>query len=314
LRYSKDKFATDVTNFFSTETFQQEGDTDEITGKIVYEYDLSDSAMTYISYSEGFKPGGSNLTFGFENDNAPAMVFPTFESETVSSLEAGLKTDLMDGRARANIAVFSYDYENLQFQATDPDPYRGGVANIPESEMSGVEIEIDALINDNLTLDLNLSKLDTEVTSDYEVLDNVDAYAYFFGEEDIRYGLRENVRGNMLAKSPESSADLNLIYETGLASGNDLKAVLQIIKRGDFMQRVSNNPIVDAIDSYTVINLSVGIEYPETYPVSKVDLILLNASDKDGVNSSMTDVFGVAATGIELIAPRQFMVRLSKNF
>ena len=152
------------------------------------------------------------------------------------------------------------------------------------------------------------------VTSDYEVLDNVDAYAYFFGEEDIRYGLRENVRGNMLAKSPESSADLNLIYETGLASGNDLKAVLQIIKRGDFMQRVSNNPVVDAIDSYTVINLSVGIEYPETYPVSKVDLILLNASDKDGVNSSMTDVFGVAATGIELIAPRQFMVRLSKNF
>jgi len=314
LRYSKDKFSTDVTNFFSTEEFQQEGDTDEITGKVVYEYDLNDSAMTYISYSEGFKPGGSNLTFGFEDDNAPAMVFPTFESETVSSLEAGLKTDFMEGRARANIAVFSYDYENLQFQATDPDPYRGGVANIPESEMSGVEIEIDALINDNLTLDLNLSKLDTEVTSDYEVLDNVDAYAYFFGEEDIRYGLRENVKGNMLAKSPESSADLNLIYQTGLASGNDLTAVLQVIKRGDFMQRVSNNPIVDAIDGYTVVNLSVGIEYPDNYPINKLDLILLNASDKDGVNSSMTDVFGVAATGIELIAPRQFMVRVSKNF
>jgi iron complex outermembrane receptor protein len=32
------------------------------------------------------------------------------------------------------------------------------------------------------------------------------------------------------------------------------------------------------------------------------------------VNSSMTDVFGVASTGIELIAPRQFMVRVSKNF
>ena len=75
LRYSKDKFSTDVTNFFSIEEFQQEGDRDEITGKIVYEYDLSDSTMTYISYSEGFKPGGSNLTFGFEDDNAPAMVF-----------------------------------------------------------------------------------------------------------------------------------------------------------------------------------------------------------------------------------------------
>ena len=314
LRYSEDTFKTDVANFFNAgDQFKEEGTIDKITGKAVYELDLNDSAMSYVSYTKGYKPGGTNLTFGFEGDNAPAMVFPTFESEEVTSLEFGLKTDLMDGRARANIAIFSYDYENLQFQATDPDPYRGGVANIPESEMTGIEVEFDALLTDNLTLDLNLSRLDTEVTSDYEVLDNVDAYPYFFGEEDIRYGLRENVKGNQLAKSPESSVDLNLIYETGLASGNDLTAILQVIKRGDFMQRVSNNPIVDAIDSYTVVNLSIGIDYPDSYPVSKVDFILLNATDKDGVNSSMTDVFGVAATGLELIAPKQFMVRVSKK-
>ncbi len=315
LRYSEDTFKTDVANFFNAgDQFKEEGTIDKITGKAVYELDLNESSMTYVSYTKGYKPGGTNLTFGFEGDNAPAMVFPTFKSEEVSSLELGLKTDLLDGRARANIAVFSYDYENLQFQATDPDPYRGGVANIPESEMSGIEIELDALLTDNLTLDLNLSRLDTEVTSNYEVLDNVDAYPYFFGEEDIRYGLRENVKGNKLAKSPESSLDLNLIYETGLPSGNELTAIFQIVKRGSFMQRVSNNPIVDSIDSYTVYNFSVGIDYPDSYPVSKVDFILLNATDNTGVNSSMTDVFGVAATGLELIAPKQFMVRLTKNF
>ena len=315
LRYSEDTFKTDVANFFNAgDQFKEEGTIDKITGKAVYELDLNESSMTYVSYTKGYKPGGTNLTFGFEDDNAPAMVFPTFKSEEVSSLELGLKTDLLDGRARANIAVFSYDYENLQFQATDPDPYRGGVANIPESEMSGIEIELDALLTDNLTLDLNLSRLDTEVTSDYEVLDNVDAYPYFFGEEDIRYGLRENVKGNKLAKSPESSLDLNLIYETGLPSGNELTAIFQIVKRGSFMQRVSNNPIVDAIDSYTTYNFSLGIDYPDSYPVSKVDFILLNATDNTGVNSSMTDVFGVAATGLELIAPKQFMVRFTKNF
>jgi len=315
LRYSEDTFKTDVANFFNAgDQFKEEGTIDKITGKVVYELDLNDASMTYVSYTKGYKPGGTNLTFGFENDNAPAMVFPTFKSEEVSSLELGLKTDLFNGRARANIAVFSYDYENLQFQATDPDPYRGGVANIPESEMSGIEIELDALLTDNLTLDLNLSKLDTEVTSNYEVLDNVDAYPYFFGEEDIRYGLRENVKGNKLAKSPESSLDFNLIYETGLPSGNELTAIFQIVKRGSFMQRVSNNPIVDAIDSYTVYNFSVGIDYPDSYPLSKVDFILLNATDNTGVNSSMTDVFGVAATGLELIAPKQFMVRFTKNF
>ena len=71
------------------------------------------------------------------------------------------------------MAVFSYDYENLQFQATDPDPYSGGVANIPNSEMDGVEIEFTALIGDSITFDMNLGFIDTEVTSEYDVLDNV---------------------------------------------------------------------------------------------------------------------------------------------
>ena len=42
--------------------------------------------------------------------------------------------------------------------------------------------------------------------------------------------------------------------------------------------------------------------------------MLLNATGVEGVNSSMTDVFGVAATGVEYIAPRQFMVRVTKDF
>jgi len=312
LRYSEDKFTTDVTNFFNVETFQADGTADKVTGKVVGEFDLDDDTMTYLSFSRGFKPGGSNLTFGFTDDNAPPMVFPTFKSETVKSMEFGFKTDLMDGAARANIALFSYTYENLQFQATDPDPYRGGVANIPESEMSGLEVEFTALLSDSLSLDINMAFLDSEVTSDYDVLDNVDAYQYFFGEEDLRYALRENVRGNELAKSPDFTADLSMVYETELSSGRLLTAILQYVHRGEFQQRVSNNAAVDAIDSYDLLNLTASLEFlNEDWGV---DFRLLNATDEDGVNSSMTDVFGVAATGLELVPPRQFMVTLSKNF
>ena len=311
LRYSKDTFTTDVTNFFSVESFREKGTSDEVTGRLTGEFDLSEVTMAYLTFTRGFKPGGSNLTFGFIDDNAPPMVFPTFEAETVDSFEFGLKTDLFDGKARANIAAFSYDYENLQFQATDPDPYRGGVANIPESEMTGLEIEFVGIVSDSVTFDMNLAFLDSEVTSDYEVLDNVDAYQYFFGEEDLRYGLRENVKGNKLAKSPEFTADINLIYETDLSSGNALTARIQYVKRGKFEQRVSNNPIVDSISGYDIMNISVGIDFQNDF---NLDLMLLNIADEDGVNSSMTDVFGVAATGLELIPPRQIMTRLSVNF
>ena len=311
LRYSEDTFGTDVTNFLNTETFVAEGTTDEVTTRVTGELDLADNTMIYLTLASGFKPGGSNLTFGFDNDNAPPMVFPTFEAETVDSTEIGIKTDLFNGKARANIAAFSYDYENLQFQATDPDPYRGGVANIPESEMSGVEIEFTALASDSFTFDMNLAFLNSEVSSDYFVLDNVDAYQYFFGQEDLRYGLRENVKGNQLAKTPEFTADVSLMYETDLPSGNYLTAMLQYVKRGKFMQRVSNNPIVDAIPAYDIINLNIGLDFNNNIGLN---FMLLNATDEDGINSSMTDVFGVASTGLELIPPRQFMTRISYNF
>ena len=225
IRYSEDTFTTNVSNFYNVDVFEAAGEVDKVTGKIVGEYDLSDQTMAYWSFSQGFKPGGSNLTYGYteaediiaERPVAPAMVFQTYQSETIEAFEVGIKTDLLDGKARANIAVFTYDYDNLQFQATDPDPYRGGVANIPQSEMNGIEVEFTALLSDSLTMDMNLAFLDSEVTSSYEVLDNVDVYQYFFGEEDLRYGLREDVKGNKLAKSPEFTADINLTYETTLS-------------------------------------------------------------------------------------------------
>ena len=324
LRYTEDTFKTDVANFYNIDIFNEKGKADEITGKVTLEFDMDDDTMAYVSFTRGFKPGGTNLTFGratreeldaifrFDAVVAPAMVFKTFDPETIDSFEVGLKTDLLDGRARANIAAFSYTYENLQFQATDPDQYQGGVANIPESEMSGVEIEFTGILSDSLTLDVNLAFIDSEVTSDYMVLDNVDAFQYSAeGEELIRYGLRENVKGNKLAKTPESTADISLIYSKDLPSGNILNTALQFVKRGEFEQRVSNNPAVDFVDSYNIVNLTIGIDYANDW---SLDFMLLNMTDEDGVNSSMTDVFGIAATGIELIPPRQIMTRISLDF
>ena len=312
IRYSDDEVESCVKNFFSSVCDNLSGSSDKTTGKVAAEFDLNEDTMAYLALSAGFKPGGTNLTYGFTDDNAPPLVFPNFEAETVESMEFGLKTDLYEGKARANIAIFSYDYENLQFQATDPDPYRGGVANIPESEMTGVEVEFTGLISDELTLDMNLAFLDSEVSSDYMALDNVDAYQYFFGEEDLRYGLRKNINGNELAKTPEFTADITLTYETALKSGTQFTGIMQYVKRGEFKQRVNNNPIVDAIDAYDILNLTANFDF--VGDKWGLDFMILNATDEDGVNSSMTDVFGVAATGLELIPPRQFMARLSMSY
>ncbi|MDC0420376.1 TonB-dependent receptor [Gammaproteobacteria bacterium] len=319
MRYTEDSFSSDVTNFFGLQKYLIEDEIDEKTGKFAVEYDVDGDTMIYASYTKGFKPGGSNLTFGFPVDDeqnfgaqpAPQLIYPLFKSEIIDAFELGLKTDLMDGRMRANVSAFMYDYENLQFQSTDPDVYRGGVANIPESEMSGVELELIGILSETLSMDLRISTLDTEITSDYEALDNIKSELYFFGEEPQRYALRENIKGNQLAKSPEFTANFGLKYDGELKSGTPIRATAELIHRDDFQQRVFNSPFVDKVDSYTVLNFTTSLELNDS---SGVDFMILNATDKDGMNSAMTDVFGVAGTGIELIAPRQFIVRFRKSY
>ena len=56
---------------------------------------------------------------------------------------------------------------------------------------------------------------------------------------------------------------------------------------------------MDQVDSYSIMNFTTGLDF--TGDQWGIDLMLLNAGDKDGMNSSMTDVFGVAGTGIEYI-------------
>ena len=319
MRYTEDSFSSDVTNFFGLQKYLIEDEIDEKTGKFAVEYDVDGDTMVYASYTKGFKPGGSNLTFGYPVDDeqnfgaqpAPQLIYPLFKSEIIDAFELGLKTDLMEGRMRANVSAFMYDYENLQFQSTDPDVYRGGVANIPESEMSGLELELIGILSDTLSMDLRLSFLDTEITSDYEALDNIKSELYFFGEEPERYAQRENIQGNKLAKSPEFTANFGLQYNGQLQSGLPLRSTFELIYRGDFQQRVFNNPFVDNVDSYTIVNITNSIELNDT---TGIDLLLLNIADEDGINSAMTDVFGVAGTGIELIPPRQLMFRLRKSF
>ncbi len=83
------------------------------------------------------------------------------------------------------------------------------------------------------------------------------------------------------------------------------------MKRGEFQQRVSNNPTVDYVRDYILGNITTTIGFSDSLAV---DFMLLNITDEAGVNSSMTDVFGVAATGLELIPPRQAMTRIRYSF
>jgi iron complex outermembrane receptor protein len=327
LRYTEDEVYSEVTNFFGRfGTDILEIESDKVTGRLALEVDVNDSAMSYISYTRGFKPGGSNLTFGREEIVAPIVVLPVYKEEVVDAFEIGLKTDLLEGRIRLNAAAFLYDYEGLQYQATEAEIFQGGVGNIPEAEIKGFELEAMAFLTDNLVLDARLAWLDTEITKDHFAIDNVlsddanDSLLFttcggnlFCDEIQVaRYDVLQNINGNELAKTPSFTSNVSLNWNKEMTSAMR-KVVLSYTYRGDFQHRIFNNSITDNVPSYEVFDLMVGYySFAESSPF--VEFIAKNLGGEDGVNARMTDVFGVGATGDELIAPKQLMIRIGQKF
>lgn len=325
LRYTEDEVYSEVTNFFGRSgTEILEIDSEKVTGRLAVEHDFNDVTLGYASFTRGFKPGGSNLTFGQESEIAEIVVLPIFEEETVNAYEVGLKTDLADGRIRVNAALFYYDYENLQYQATDPEVFQGGVGNIPESEIYGAEIEFASFITDNLIFDARMAWLETEITDDHFSLDNVESDAAtnallagganLFGPE-IQMARAEqivNVNGNELAKTPGFTGNFTLTYDNDLGSWGQVTSTLGYTYRGGFKHRIFNNPETDTVDSYGVTDLVIRLSPNDGH--WRVELIGKNLTDEDGINARFTDVFGVGATGDELIPPRQYMVRVGMDF
>jgi len=136
-------------------------DSNRTTVKVGLDYHLTDDIMAYATFAQGFKAGefgaraGSNLTAG-----------PT-DDETSDSYEVGIKSELLDGRLRANATFFYTKYKGLAFEVffespNNPTGQETASQNIGEATTKGFELELTAVPVDGLTLQGSLGILDAE--------------------------------------------------------------------------------------------------------------------------------------------------------
>src|SRR5690606_22688653 len=115
---------------------------------------------------QGFKSGGFNGRANNPGEEQP------YDPETVVSYEIGAKSQWMDGRLLANLALFYNDYQDFQARVSDcvPNPADPSlpclisltVLNAGELETSGVELELLARPVDALTLEAQVGYLNAE--------------------------------------------------------------------------------------------------------------------------------------------------------
>lgn len=140
---------------------------DNVSGRVVLDWRLSEGVMLYGSLSTGFKAGGIQST----TDGS----FP-YDAEDLISYEAGFKTSLAGGTMQLNGAVFFYDYSDLQvFQFVNignpPTPV-SLLTNASDAEILGAELEFQWIPVENVYLNMGLGLLDTEYKNFIDDLGN----------------------------------------------------------------------------------------------------------------------------------------------
>ncbi len=143
--------------FLTTNRFEREFSATTKSASVQYRF--NDSAMTYLSWSEGFKSGGFNQRY---NAAPPGNAPISFGAETAESFELGLKLDPTE-TLRINLAAFTTDYDDIQMTyrlGVVPLLFNAGVASI-----DGAEMELEFVPNENFRLDATLGYLDAKFDS-----------------------------------------------------------------------------------------------------------------------------------------------------
>lgn len=110
------------------------------SGKVSVSWKPVETSTLYASISRGFKSGGFFGGFGFAGRSA----IRPYKEETVNAYEIGSKNTLLDDRIGANLALFYYDYADVQSFATEADPILGTITrlrNVGDARHIGVELE-----------------------------------------------------------------------------------------------------------------------------------------------------------------------------
>ncbi|HEV7608468.1 MAG TPA: TonB-dependent receptor [Steroidobacteraceae bacterium] len=257
-------------------------------------------AMTYLSYSEGFKGGGWNSHFNAVLTQAQQDALQKFEQEEAQTIELGAKFDI-GNTMRLNLAVFTSDYTNMQLTYRGPAP--AGVApfitNAGETSIDGAEAEFTWEPTAALHIESSIGHLDATIDN----LSNIPLAV-------LPPGLLE---GNFLPFAPEWQVHLGLSYTAHLGS-------LDVEPRidGSFQTTTyfdaTNTPEIAQLDDVLTVNAAVRLSRGKDSPW-KLTLGVNNATDETypiAGNSSLTTGSGYAE--IAYARPRQWFANLQYEF
>lgn len=185
---------------------------EQVSGDISLTYAVDENTNIYGRYARGYRAPSiqGRILFG--------DAITTADSEIVDSLEAGVKSTMLGGRAEAHAAVFYYEVSDQQLTAIGGAGNFNQLLNADKGVGQGFELDLRALVTEELTFSTGISYNNTEIQdtgltagvcgSPCTVLDAIDP---------ITGGAL--IDGNPFPQAPEWIANLALDYRRPFLQG-----------------------------------------------------------------------------------------------
>jgi iron complex outermembrane receptor protein len=173
-------------------------------------YKYTDDINLFARIANGFRAPSvqGRILFGDEVTVA--------KSETTNSIEAGIKSDVLDGQGRVNATVFYYQMNDQQLTAVGGGANFNRLINADKTTGYGIELDSEWVLTDELNATFNLSYNKTEL-SDKDLAVQVCMQCTVTNK--IENGLAV-LDGNSLPHAPEWIANATLRYTKELEGGD----------------------------------------------------------------------------------------------
>ncbi|CAM4318002.1 TonB-dependent receptor [Pseudoalteromonas ostreae] len=184
---------------------------DHVSWDLSANYKINDDVNWYARIANSFRAPSlqGRILFGSEVTVA--------DSETVTSYETGIKSDVLDGQGRVNATVFYYTMDDQQLTAVGGGANFNRLLNADKTTGYGFELDTEWVLTDELNATFNLSYNKTELK------DNDLAVAVCKQctvTDPINDSGLAVLDGNSLPHAPEWISNLTLRYTKELAGGD----------------------------------------------------------------------------------------------
>ena len=238
MRYTKDEkdfFADRITAPPFSPTFigrrTAETSASDVSGDFAATYALDPKVNIYARVATGFRAPAiqGRLLFG--------DTLSVAKSEKVTSYEAGVKADLLNGRARVSASVFRYSIKDQQLTAVGGAANFNQLVNAAKTAGQGLEFSTQLLATDSLMFSLGGSYNSTKIkdpglridacASGCTVLDPITAPA---NPAIGKFAPTVSIDGNSLPQAPKTTLNFSVRYTTPI-SGGDLVLMSDVVYR-----------------------------------------------------------------------------------